>query len=204
MSSWQPVTFQMLTDCTVLLCFFRARVATKLASSLPTLCRGSGQERECGGLSRAFLATEREDTWPWRNPRYANIIVSFNDLFHFSSYSNLCLYPLKNYTDILNHLVCDHKVPSICGTHNIMCRVAGGWSPSQHTLGERQGTSWAGCDQRIGTKIISVSVCWHYKAHYFHFYRQTNGCLFLKITLKSKITPIFTHNVCPPHPSNVL
>ncbi|XP_029293481.1 SH3 and cysteine-rich domain-containing protein 2-like isoform X2 [Cottoperca gobio] len=42
----------------------QARVATKSASSLPTLCRGSGQESECGGSSRACPATEREDTWP--------------------------------------------------------------------------------------------------------------------------------------------
>ncbi len=69
--------------------FHRARAATESASSLPTLCRGSGQERECGGSSRAFPATEREDTWPWGNPRCTDIIMLFNDLlrsfsFHFA------------------------------------------------------------------------------------------------------------------------
>lgn len=65
----------------------RARVATESVSSPPTLCRGSGQERECGGSSRAFPATEREDTWPWGNPRCADIIMplmTYSALFFFN------------------------------------------------------------------------------------------------------------------------
>lgn len=58
------------------LVFSREKAATASASSRPTLCRGFGRERECGGSSRASLGTEREDTWPSGNLRYEGEVSS--------------------------------------------------------------------------------------------------------------------------------
>lgn len=79
-------------------CFSRERVVTELDSSLPILCRGSGQERECGVSYRAFLATEREDTWPWENPRFtkSSCCSSWLNIFGlFVSFCSVLCIPFK-------------------------------------------------------------------------------------------------------------
>ena len=134
----------MLTECSP--AFFRARVATESASSRPTSCRGSVQERECGESSRVSPVAEKEDTWLWRSPRYTNIINPC-----FFSLVCFCLFPELHWNHSSPCLVSDDTVRSICGSDFPVQSCRG--------LGKRPGTSWGGHDQRTGAKMISVSEC---------------------------------------------